>query len=259
MNKNWKIFIVGHDAIHDETVLCDKEFNNSNYCFLNVGSKACLDNSERYEVINQRELNAYTELGKHWAESEGLYNLWKSGVHKDLDYIGSIHYDVKLYLDKQIVIGSRTNITSRINRYINSRSRGHISFATFTTKYDFGQGIILDPRYPDDIVGDGRNCYYKLIDDYNSFFGTHHTINDFLHVRKINLCSCFLIDTQGFDKMMSFFDYIVQGHSLDIYDSKRINRIQGGMAERYFGLFMLFEYPKMKDLNLLHMYDAGWK
>lgn len=259
MSKKWRIYIVGHNSIHDETIKCDKSFNNDNYCFLNVGSKEELLNSCEYKVINQREFPTYIDMGKQWAESEGLYNLWRSKTFTDLDYIGSIHYDVKLELDKKFVIGSKHNITQRINRYISNRERGHISFATYTTEYDFGQRVMLDPRYPNQVTGDGRNCYYKIIDDYNTFFNTDFTVEDFLKVRKVNLCSCFLIDVEGFEKMMSFFDFVVKGRSLDAYNTDLANRMQGAMAERYFGLFMLFEYPRMKDLNLLHMYDAGWK
>lgn len=257
--KKWKIYIVGHNKIYDETVLCDHKFNNTNYVFLNVGGEATLLNSDKYRVVNQRELNNCELIGKHWAESEGLYNIWRSREFEGLDYIGFIHYDVQLKIDKKYFVGKKTNITDRVNRFVKNRDQGHVSFATFNTKGDFGQKIMMDPSFPNTCVGEGRNCYYGIIEDYNSFFGTSYSIDDFFENKKINLCSCFLIDVKGFDRMMKFFDWLVKSHKLDIYDTEHQYRFQGGMAERYFGVFMLFEYKKMKDLNLVHMYDAGWK
>lgn len=257
--KKWKIYIVAHNKIHDLTVDCDPHFNNDNYCYLNVGGQDQLINGEKYSVINQRDLENATIIGKYWAESEGLYNLWRSGIYKELDYIGCIHYDFQLKLETKNPFITKTNITDRINKYIEDKDRGHISFSTFTTKFDFGQQIMLDPEYPNQSTGPGRNCYYTILEDYNNYFGTSYTIEDFLNRKKINLCSCFLIDTVGFDKMMGFFEYLYNSHKLDAYDTVHAYRFQGVMAERYFGLFMLFEYENMKDLSLIHMWDAGWK
>lgn len=257
--KKWKVYIVGHSEIHEETVNCDRRFNNENYNYLNVGCGDTLINSEKYVVINQRELDNCELIGKYWAESEGIYNIWRSRSFEDLDYIGFIHYDVKLEIDKKYFIGKKNNITERINKYIKNRERGHISFATYSTRDDFAMRVMMDPQFPNECVGEGRNCYYSILEDYNSFFNTRYTINDFLSRPQINLCSCFLIDVETFDKMMHFFDWLVKSHKLDIYDTEHKYRFQGGMAERYFGLFMLFEYDKMKNLNLVHMYNAGWK
>lgn len=257
--KKWKIYIIGHKKIHDLTVKCDRDFNNDNYTFLNVGNQDSLENQDGYSVIKQSELANSISIGKYWAESEGIYNIWRSGVYKELDYIGFIHYDVQLKLDKKFVIGSKTNITKRINKYIDNKDRGHISFATFTPKGDFAQKIMMDENEPNTLVGDGRNCYYEIINDYNQFFGTSHTVEEFMLFPKINLCSCFLIDTAGFEKMMGFFEWLYESHKLDKFDTEHKNRFQGGMAERYFGVFLMFEYDKMKDLNLNHMWDAGWK
>lgn len=259
--KKWKIYIVGHKKLHEDMVLCDKDFNNDNYCYLNVGDRDTIENSDGYEVIKQTKLPNSILIGKYWAESEGLYNLWRSGAYKKLDYIGCIHYDVQLKMDKEKChfIGKGTNITKRVNRYISNKDRGHISFATFYPKEDFAMRVMMDPKYPNECVGDGRNCYYSIIEDYNQFFSTNHSVEEFLNYKKFNLCSCFLIDTIGFDRMMSFFDWLYNSHKLDAYDTNHEYRFQGGMAERYFAVFMLFEYKHMKNMSLLHHYDAGWK
>lgn len=78
----WKIYIVGHKKIHEDLTRGDKRFNNHNYTFLNVGQMEKLENSEKYNCLNQRELPNYISIGKCWAESEGIYNIWRTEVIK---------------------------------------------------------------------------------------------------------------------------------------------------------------------------------
>ena len=258
-NDNWKIYIVGHKKIHSDLMAGDKQFNNENYVFLNVGQLEHLENSENYHCINQKELPNYISIGKYWAESEGIYNIWRSQSYKDLEYIGFLHYDIEFRLNKRFCLGGHTNITERINKYIAGKKRAHISFATYTTKQDYAQRIMMDPARPNELVGDGLNCYDQIIKDYNHYFKTEYTLDDFLARKYINLCSCFLMDTTTFDQMMLFFDWLVNSHKLDDYDTEHKNRFQGGMAERYFGVFLLFAYDRMMDMSLVHQYDRGWK
>lgn len=257
--KKWKIYIVGHKKIYDEMIKGDKKFNNENYCFLNVGQLDRLENSDKYSCINQKDLPDFLSIGKYWAESEGIYNIWRSGIYKKLDYIGFLHYDIEFRLTKRICLGGTTNITDRVERYISNKEKAHISFATYTTQMDVGQRFMVDVDRPNEVSGDDHNCYEYILEDYNKYFKTNYTFEDFLHHKYINLCSCFLIDIKTFDKMMGFFDWIVSSHKLDIFDTEHKYRFQGAMAERYFGLFLLFEYDKMLDLSLIHQYDRGWK
>jgi hypothetical protein len=257
--KKWRIYIVGHKKIYEELMVGDPQFNNENYVYLNVGELEHLENSEKYNCINQRDLANYMSLGKYWAESEGIYNIWRSGRHKELEYIGFLHYDIEFRLLKRFCLGGRTNITERIEKYISGKDKAHISFATYTPKQDYAQKMIMDPSKPEELEGDGINCYDQIIKDYNNYFKTSYTLEDFFAHKHINLCSCFFIDTATFDKMMGFFDWLVNSHKLDIYDTKHLKRFQGNMAERYFGLFLLFEYDKLLDMSLVHQYDRGWK
>lgn len=258
-NNKWKIYIVGHKKIYEELMTGDRKFNNENYTFLNVGQLEQLENSENYDCVNQRDLANYMPIGKYWAESEGIYNIWRSQIYKELEYIGFLHYDIEFRLAKKFCLGGHTNITERINMYIVGKQKAHISFATFTTEWTYSQRIMMDPERPNELQGDGINCYDQIIKDYNEYFKKDYTLKDFFARKRINLCSCFLIDTDSFDKMMQFFDWLVNSHKLDIYDTEHKNRFQGGMAERYFGLFLLFEYDKMLDMSLVHQYDRGWK
>lgn len=258
-DRTWKIYIIGHKKIHAELMADDKLFNNVNYTFLNVGQANQLENGENFDCINQKELPNYISIGKYWAESEGIYNVWRSGRHRELAYIGFLHYDIEFRMDRKFCLGGRTNITERINKYIRGKQKAHISFATYTTVQDYAQKIMMDPARPNELVGDGINCYDQILIDYNAYFKTDYTLDDFFARKYINLCSCFLMDTASFDQMMGFFDWLVNSHKLDAYDTEHRNRFQGGMAERYFGVFLLFAYDKMLDMSLVHQYDRGWK
>lgn len=196
-------------------------------------------------------------MGKHWAESEGIYNIWRSGIYKELDFIDFLHYDKELRLIKGC--GNKTNITKRIGKYLCNKSRAHISFECHSMKMDYEQRIMADVTRPNELMGNGVNCYDYILSDYNEYFHTAYTLKDIFRHKAINLCSCFLIDTNTFDKMMQFFDWIVQSHRLEVFDTEHNYRFQGGIAERYFGIFLLLEYKKYKDLSLVHQYDRGLK
>lgn len=62
--KKWRIYIVAHNRIIDSMYKGDKNFNNENYVFLNVGSKVHLDNAQNYSCINQYDLDGSVQLGK---------------------------------------------------------------------------------------------------------------------------------------------------------------------------------------------------
>lgn len=255
----WKIYIACHDKIYDGQMAGDKRFNNNNYCFLNIGPLETIENSDKYCCINQKDLPGFTAIGKYWTESEGIYNIWRSGIYRDLDYIGFLHYDMEFRLEKknrmreQFYMGTATNITNRIEKYINGGGKSHISFRTHDVRWDYAQRIMADVTRPNEFVGDGRNCYHYILDDYNEYFNKSYTLDDVFKRKNINLCSCFLIDVKTFDKMMGFFDWLVKSHRLDAFDAEHRYRFQGNMAERYFGMFLLFEYDEMMNLTLIHM------
>lgn len=260
MKKKWKIFIVAHDKIYDDMYCNDKLFNNDNYCFLNVGTKKELTNSEHYCCINQKELKNFISLGKWWAESEGIYNLWRSGLTEDLDFVGFSQYDKEHRLIQKNIFGRQScNITRRINKYINNRKKAHICLEAHIPSFDYKAEILADESQPNTFTGEGTNCYDYILNDYNLYFSKNYSIQDFLSKDKINLCSSFLIDTVTFNKMMLFWDSIIKSGKLNIFDTEHLHRLQGGLAERYFGLFLAFEYSEMLDLSTIHHWNSNLK
>ena len=253
MEKTWKVFIVCHDRVYAEMYRHDPMWNTTNYAFVNVG-QGDLRGAEQLPVIRQTDLPDARALGKQWAESEAIYNIYRSGIYREVDYVGFLQYDKELRLRRRRfgILPGPTNVTERVQRAISQQSRCHVSFETHPTRWDYEQRIMADERFPETLVGDGRNCYDYIISDYNRFFGTKYTVTDVLDRSRINLCSCFLVDREGFERMMAFFCDVVTSGRLEAFDTRRRHRLQGGLAERYFGLFLLLEYENFVDLNLHH-------
>jgi hypothetical protein len=257
----WKIFIVGHNSIHPEMYARDKGFNFDNYEVINVSTNK-IAAPIGFNVIKQDELNDFVPLGKWWAESEAIYNVWTNKLHDDLDYVGFIHYDKELK-SKEKLFGLFTKntcqITKKIKNYIKNQFKAHISFETHLSDNDYAQKILLDENKPNTLTGEGKNCYDAILDDYNNYFKTNYSLKDLFNKKFINLCSCFLIDTQTFEKMMQFMNYLVQSNRFDGFDTEYKYRIQGGMMERYFGVFLAFEYDSFLNLDIPHHYNKGLK
>lgn len=257
-DKKWKIYIVSHDEVFPEMYENDLDFGESNYEILNVGTNDYIKNSGMLREISQFDLRNSKRLGKWWAESEGIYNLWKNGLHEKLDFIGFIHYDIELRLRDGWHIRN-TNITSRICKAISNTDVSHLSFETHDIDVDYNQRILADVQQPNVLQGEGLNCYDYILRDYNEYFGTSYNLSDLKKKGKINLCSCFLIDTYHFNEMMLFFEWVINKGELILFDTEHKYRIQGGLAERYFGIYMAFAYDKMIDLSLIHHWNDGLK
>ena len=249
----WQIFVVAHRGVPSQFFRRDPGFTSSTYTMLNVG--ATVDKlGENFPTINQTELKNYSPLGPQWAESEAILNIFRSGLHKKLDYIGFLQYDKELVFKNwwRRSMVNRRGVTASINRRVAKMSALHISFETASFQWDYRQKIMADFARPDSLTGDGLNCYDKILEDLNLYLGSNFEISDLLGRGKVNLCSCFLVDRGTFEGMMSFFEWVVNTRNLDILDSERRFRIQGGLAERYFGVFLALQGPGMIDYDLPH-------
>ena len=105
-------------------------------------------------------------------------------------------------------------------------------------------------KEPEDmtLIGPIIEKQQKIINDYNNYFKKNVSYLSLFSKFFITLCSSFVVDTATFDKMMRFFDFIIRDSDLDSLDPKRLYRLQGGLSERYFGVFLSLE--KIKNLNL---------
>jgi hypothetical protein len=258
ISDNWRIFIMAHNGVHDRMYVGDPDFSRANYTVINL-AQTPFAVSERYDLVNQFDLPSSVALGRWWAESEGIYNIYRNGLHRSLDFVGFLHYDVALEYRSRILRRPHRDITRRIDTYLRGKKKAHISLETHHPATDYAQRIMADITQPNTLQGKGLNCYDYIIRDFNEFFAENRTVRQFLSLRRVNLCSCFLVDVPGFDRMMTFFDWVVRSKRLEVFDTAHAHRLQGGLAERYFGVFLAFNYDHCLDLRLTHHWDKGLK
>lgn len=227
----WKIFIVTHKTIREHYYSNDKNFNNDNWGFINVSSNKLTNNEwyEKYDIVDMSSLPNFKPLGPWYAETEAIYNVYKNDIHLDYDYIGFIHHDYEL----KDQFGD-FNITEKINNLLNEYELLYLS----SIKNDYSQRILADETKPNQLVGDGVNCYDYIINDYNNFYGMNENVNEWKGDYVKNICSAFLCSKNDFIKMMEFSSSIIESKKLDIFDTQHRYRLQGGIFERYFSVFL---------------------
>ena len=222
------IYIVTPGIIYPEYYFEDTLFSKENWTFFNVSDKKIIN--DNYQIMNYSDIN-YIGLGKWFAEAEVIYNIYKLGIYKDYDYIGFLHQDYVLLNNNKNKL-----ITSTINNIIETKNPSFISFFTHTFIQDYNQHIMMDEKYPNILVGNGRNCYYTILEQYNNFFNKNIQIDD-LNNKKINLCSSFLLQKNIFENLMAWISFIIESKYLDKFDYDHKYRFHGGMIERYIAIY----------------------
>jgi hypothetical protein len=244
----WKIFIITHGPVIEDYYKNDPLFSNDHFVFFNVSDTPI--KHEKFVVINKTEVEGFIHLGKWWAESEVIYNIYKLDLYPNLDYIGFLHWDYELKSENEYF---SYNVSKTIENLTRKRER-FISFSTFSFAQDFSQKILMDKSSPNQLVGEGKNCYLQIIEDYNGFFDENISV-EYLMSKRINLCSAFLCDIGVFDELMPFFCWIVESEKLMLFDTEHKYRFQGGMMERYIGCFSSKYH--MAELPLFHRYRVS--
>lgn len=268
----WKIFIMCHNVIWDKMYAGDPDFSREHYSFLKLGNHDLKYNPRKgYHLLNEFD-SAITLPKAYYAELTGMYCIYKNRLHKDLDYIGISHYDKEHRL---IGSGRETNIaaleasryraevlrkqnrgptdiTRRIDDALNSFPSVHISLESHDFNKIYNQRVLMDKLQPDQFIGEGRNCLDEIVNDYNAFFGTSYSVEDVAKDGFLNMCNCFVTPVYLFEKLMSFVTQIIESSSLDIYDSQRLYRLQGGLLERYVAVFFALESIPKIDFSITH-------
>lgn len=272
----WKVFIHCHNVIFNEMYEGDADFSPEHYSFLKLGSHdLAYDHAKDYRIISERDFPFHWDAPSY-AELTGLYCVYKNRLHDGLDYVGFSHYDKEhrlvgsggkpdiaaleaarlLYEVQQKPCPGPTNITARIRDILASPSPVHISLECHAFEKMYQQRVLMDDRQPNAFVGDGVNCFDRILQDYNAHFQTRHTLQDVARDGFLNMCDCFITPVALFEKLMSFLTPIIESRRLDIYDTERRHRLQGGLLERYVAVFFALEKIEKIDLSLIHCY---WK
>lgn len=270
--KTWKIFIHCHNVIWDEMYEKDLDFTAEHYSFLKLGRHDFHYNPEKgYRIISEFDFPVYWDA-PHYAELTGLYCVYKNRLHEGLDYVGFSHYDKEhrlLYAGGSLNIKELeaarvmydaqrkkcygpTDITSRIQKLVESPLPVHVSLENHDFHKIYNQRVLMDDTQPDVFIGEGVNCIDRILQDYNAFFRTGHTLSDVARDGFLTMCDCFLTPVGIFNKLMSFITPIMESGRLDRYDTQRLHRLQGGLLERYVAVFFALENIAKNDLSTVH-------
>jgi hypothetical protein len=266
-----------HNVIWDEMYENDPDFNNTNYVFLKLGKENLSFNAARgYQIIEEASQPVNLDFPSY-AELTGMYCIYKNNLYEGLDYIGISHYDkehrllgyrthrnIKELENLRILVEvkrstakySRTNVTELIENLINKNGDIHISLESHDFQKIYDQRVIMDKKNPDIFMGDGKNCIDGILEEYNAYFGTKYSSAHLKNVGYLNMCNCFMTPAWLFEKLMEFICPIIESRRLDIYDTQRLHRLQGGLLERYVAVFFALENIPKKDLSTVHQY---WK
>ncbi len=274
--KRWTIYIMCHNVIWDGMYENDPGFGPEHYSFLKLGRHGLRQNpSKGYRVLSEFDYPVSLDA-PHYAEFTGLYCVYRNRLHEGLDYVGFSHYDKEHRLlgpGGAVDIGALeatrtrtevkrrsgngpTDVTARIRRLVDSPAPVHISLESHEYRKIYGQRVLMDDRQPDAFVGEGLNCIDRILEDYNAFFDTRYTLEDVGRDGFLNMCDCFVTPVPVFEKLMSFIVPIIEDRKLDMYDTQRRHRLQGGLLERYVAVFFSLEKIDKADLTIVHQY---WK
>lgn len=248
-----------HGPFEEGYFASDPNFDSRKLAILEVSEDAHRYPQD-FEVIRMRDLEGFTGLGKNYAESEAIWNLWKSGLAADLEFIGFTQYDkpfrfhrikTRLSQGRSLFRAIEHEISISLNKPL------HLSFEAHRVRGDYRQKIIADPSVSDRLTGSGINCYDKILEDYNEFHGTKFDLDSVFAKQTISLCSSFLVDQDSFQRLMTFWNFIIEKGEIDRLDPMRKWRLQGGLAERYFGVFLALEPQTLIDFSTPHINLKG--
>ena len=239
----YNIFVVTHKNIFD-FIYVDECLDN--FKFVNISEKKLSSELyDKYNIIDIKETD-FIDLGKHYTESEVIYNVYKNNLFKSLTYIGFMHYDVGT---KQL--NTDNSLTDYLNEHLDKTD--HINLQPFDFVWDYNQHILADENFPEMLVGNGKNCYDFILEKYNEFYNTKKTLNDLYGT--INLCSCFVLEVKQFKLMMIWISWIIESKCLDVFDTLHRYRIQGGLLERFYAVWLKLNIVRTDIFTVDHMCD----
>ncbi len=238
---NWKTYVMFHKVLKEENYTCDPSFNFDNYEFIRANNLSLEYNPGFFtNITNEFDFEFYDprlQKANYFAPTV-IYHAYKNNLHKDLDYIGFIEYDIPLVLPDCFEGNSLTDYTKSILKQ--------------------NQRVIVAYRYAhsfehlynrSNLILGGKNAVEQIFEDYNNFWGTKHEPQDFLEQNLVTQQS-FIADRETFDKIMQFISYFIEQRLAERPNSWSL---PATILERCFGIAILLEKEAtFIPLNLKH-------
>lgn len=235
-----------HKDLSRENYTCDPHFSFEKYTFIeanpNIESTIDTDFFGK-NPIKEYELPLYDErLQKAvYMAPSIIYHAYKNNLHKDLDYIGFLEYDIPLKHPDY------SSVTERIENIINGNQ-------SLIVPYRY-QHALKNLHKQKDIKINGKNAIDQIFDDYNQYFDTSFNRKDFMQAI-ITSQQSFLADTKTFEKIMGFISHVIENKLAERPNSWHR---PSTLMDRYFGISLLLENSaKTVPLPLEHQNMKQW-
>lgn len=249
--KTWIIFVTFFKNLYDEHYTSDQSWNPGNFSYVKVNDKFPLEighNNLPYEILVEHDFPIFSPhfQEKGYCENSVIWHLYKNGIHKNYDYIGFIEYDHVL----------SENFSKTIQRIIDSTDNELIfSFQPFNYQQIYNQGILMNPNRRDKIEGKPDtpwNAINVILNDYNKFHNTKHTLEYLAQKDCFPICHSLLIPSTMFDRIMPFHASIMESGKVEGYHRHNW-RSPAGLMERYLAVSLALEdAPINTSIQLEH-------
>lgn len=259
---SYKIFVVFHKYLIDNCYLKDKNFKKDNFIFIKCNELFAPKYNQKfgYDIVYEKDFHIYNpklqDLKKPYMAVSAIYHIYKNKVYNKIDYIGFMEYDLSLESDPILIENNPNNKEIQDLRNINSIN----CEIEKQMKMNKRLIIILSGRhrfksfYDENTIVDGKNIFYKIIDEFNKHFNTNHNLNKLLEENPVlGDQQSFLADKETFEQIMGFISFIIENRKVEL------NKLRPSfLLARYFGVTLhLLDIPT-KLISLRHLNKHEW-
>lgn len=257
-----KIYVIFHKYIIDTCYQKDTYLNLSNYIFLKCNElfPAQYNRNMNYQIIFEKDMKFYNpelqNLKKPYMAVSALYHIFKNKIYQKHQYIGFLEYDLSLEIDPVLVknnpkvssiqkLSHIKSINQEISRLLSNNSRIII---LLSARHRF------ESFFSENNMIGGKNLFYHIVDNYNQFFKTSHTVQELLDNNPVlGDQQSFLADQKTFESVMSFISSIIEQKKVEINGFR-----PSYLLARYIGVTLYFLDIPTHLLSLKHLNKHEW-
>lgn len=225
-----RLYCIWHNKLFDElyTNVAPEDFENLVMFGVNEKYPKLFNSSRGYNVQYEYDLPLYVQsLQQHgYCQTTAMYHIYKNGLHRDLDYIGFLQYDM------QVADDCFSDIQQTVQQAASAGKE--VIF------HDLTHPLSTIAELCSQIVAPYEG---SVLQHYNRFFGTEYSPEQLLSSPSTEiapLLHTFVMPVPMFEKMMGwvccFIDELERSYPKYPYEC-----YQGGLSERCHALFLAIE------------------
>ena len=243
---SWQLFVVWHKTLVDEHYTEDSSFTHDKYVFLKANPlyRGSHNPHFGYRLAYEHMLPHYDASlqQKVYMMPGVIYNVYMSQLHSNLDYIGFIEYDIPL----------EEGTTRKIQSIVDSHPRCVIPLS-YRNTFQLLASQTIQLR--------GRQCMVSIVEDFNTYFNTVHTVEALWKKNPIlTTQQSFLADRQTFGEMAQFLTWVVTNKlaERDPANPEATWPRPSTLLDRYIGLALHLLAPVVVPVPLKHISMQLW-